>query len=508
MTRKDTIFKVLVSITTIAALAVVCGCDGSKPARDADVFQPEGKSDTLFFEQAPFEWHVTPRYDYSKVFVTKLFLCQSEYDKEYLGAYKMRDNGQSTVYMTCEQALEAIKGMDALTPGLQKIVYLVGWQYNGHDSKYPAFFAGNPAVKRECDEDPLESVRWLMREARNHNTAVSLHINMFDAFEDSPAFDLYKKADVLARDKNGDYILGDWAYKVCYAAEWEKGLSRWRLDSLCSLLPLQEAGTIHIDAFHNSVPRPHIENGKPVIRMESPISPWHGYTAEQDQEGKANIVKYLDSKGIDVTTEGVDMNIGGVTDGWFPMYWHFGSLEHAMSLPASQSWGGNIYGKVRAFGRNMNGESLFRESSSVGEALEKFKGEFSKTTLISLYLNTFGRKALVSDEAGNTFGIFGNGLRTQLKDGVLTVAKDGEVLSDGNDVFIPALWMGDKSVVVYSENGFSDKTWTVPDGVKLSNKAKGWILDASGRTEFDGFKVRKGRVTLTLAPGEMVLITD
>ena len=85
-----------------------------------------------------------------------------EYDKEYLGAYKMRDNGKSTVYMTCEQALEAIKGMDAVTPGLQKIVYLVGWQYNGHDSKYPAFFEGNPLIKRACDDDPLDSVRWLM----------------------------------------------------------------------------------------------------------------------------------------------------------------------------------------------------------------------------------------------------------------------------------------------------------------------------------------------------------
>ncbi|MBO6249551.1 MAG: hypothetical protein J6N54_12130, partial [Bacteroidales bacterium] len=112
----------------------------------------------------------------------------------------MRDNGQSTVYMTCEQALEAIKGMDAFTPGLPKIVYLVGWHYNGHDSKYPAFFEGNPAIKRASDDDPLDSVRWLMKEARKYNTYVSLHINMFDAFEDSPAFLKYKEADVLARE--------------------------------------------------------------------------------------------------------------------------------------------------------------------------------------------------------------------------------------------------------------------------------------------------------------------
>ena len=140
--------RFLVFAAAVALSAALCGCQGGKTEKSADVFRPEGKADTLLFKQAPFEWHITPRYDYSKVFVTKLFLCQAEFDKEYLGAYKMRDNGQSTVYMTCEQALEAIKGMDAVSPGLQKIVYLVGWQYNGHDSKYPAFFGGNESIKR------------------------------------------------------------------------------------------------------------------------------------------------------------------------------------------------------------------------------------------------------------------------------------------------------------------------------------------------------------------------
>ena len=158
--------KMIRFFAALAGVIVLYGCQGGNMEKSAEVFLPEGKADTVLFKQAPFEWHITPRYDYSKVFVTKLFLCQAEFDKEYLGAYKMRDNGQSTVYMTCEQALEAIKGMDAVSPGLQKIVYLVGWQYNGHDSKYPAFFGGNESIKRPGDDDPLDSVRWLMREAK------------------------------------------------------------------------------------------------------------------------------------------------------------------------------------------------------------------------------------------------------------------------------------------------------------------------------------------------------
>ena len=68
--------------------------------------------------------------------------------------------------------------------------------------------------------------------------------------------DEYVRADVLAREKDGKYILGDWAYKVSYAAEWEKGLLQKRVDRLCSILPIQEAGTIHVDAFHSAVPFP------------------------------------------------------------------------------------------------------------------------------------------------------------------------------------------------------------------------------------------------------------
>ncbi|MBO6220825.1 MAG: hypothetical protein J6N46_02720, partial [Bacteroidales bacterium] len=74
--------------------------------------------------------------------------------------------------------------------------------------------------------------------------------------------------------------------------------------------------------------------------------------------------------------------------------------------------------------------------------------------------------------------------------------------------FVPALWLGDRSVIAYSESGCEGKIWTIPEGVKLSGKAKGWILDVSGRQEFKDFSVRKGAVTLTLAPGQMVLITD
>ena len=430
---------------------LLSACTPRQKALDPEVFRPEGHADTARYEQAPFQWHVHPRHDYSKTYVAKLFMSQAEYDGDYLGKYKMHDNGQQTNYLNCEQALEIIKGMDALTLGLPKIVYL----------------------------------------------------------EDSPLYQKYVEADVLARDKEGKLIQSEWGYKVSYAAEWEKGLLQERIDSLCRLLPIAEAGTIHVDAFHNTVPRPYMVDGEPKVSFDSPISPWHGHTAEQDMEAKANIVKYLDSKGIDVTTEGLwNMSIGNITDGYFPMYWHFNSRQHSLSLKASQACGGNVYGAERVFGNNVNGEELFRSHPDLDEALAVFKKEFCKTTLIAQYLNTFGRQALVTDEKGSAIGIFEKGLRTMIRDDKMYVAQDGYVLAEGGNIFIPAVWLGNRAVVAFSEEGYSERTWTLPAGTKLSRRAKGWVIDAQGRKEFKEFKVKGRNVTLTLAPGEMILLAE
>jgi hypothetical protein len=49
---------------------------------------------------------------------------------------------------------------------MPQVLYLTGWQYNGHDSKYPAWEEVNEALKRDEDATALESLRWLISEAR------------------------------------------------------------------------------------------------------------------------------------------------------------------------------------------------------------------------------------------------------------------------------------------------------------------------------------------------------
>ncbi|GAB1449959.1 hypothetical protein MASR2M47_00150 [Draconibacterium sp.] len=49
----------------------------------------------------------------------KVFIAQVLFD----GILKRKDNGGSEMFLNCEQALEAIRKMDKLTPGIPKIAY-------------------------------------------------------------------------------------------------------------------------------------------------------------------------------------------------------------------------------------------------------------------------------------------------------------------------------------------------------------------------------------------------
>lgn len=96
-------------------------------------------------------------YDYSKCMVMKLGMAHPD----------KNNPGKSRVLLTFADALEYIKKIDNITQGITKIYYLVGWQYLGHDDKYPDFFEVNEALKRSEDETAYDSFKWLCREAKN-----------------------------------------------------------------------------------------------------------------------------------------------------------------------------------------------------------------------------------------------------------------------------------------------------------------------------------------------------
>lgn len=447
---------------------------------------------------------VNLRHDYTKTLVTKLFLCQAKHD----GKYKHADNGKQEVFLNFEQALERIKVLDCLSLGMPKITYLVGWQYNGHDSKYPAFFEGNEKLKRPGDPNALASIKWLSSEAKKYNTAVSFHINMFDCYEDSPLFEKYLRADVIARSKTGHLLASEWGYKIDYAQEWKSGLAKERIDRMCELLPVQDAGSVHIDAFHTTAPIPvERADGSFGIEFTTQISPYHGWTREDEVAAQIEILKYWDSKGVDVTTEGLDSSVDGLKDphsGYRAMVWHINHNLH-MHYPESMLTGGNSGDDIgkRVFGSNDDLESLLRVSPcDWGEVTRRL----CTSTFISNYINRHERKFYVK---GKDYGkvVFEDGLETEVDGEHYTVKDNGILLVENDDIFLPALWMEGNNIVAYSATGYKSRTWDLLPTFPKKGRVTIWSVDQNGRRMVDRRSYSGGRVRLAVKEGQMLLLS-
>jgi len=252
-------------------------------------------------------------HDYSKTLVMKMLISLPD------------TNGGTKVYCDLDKALNLIKQTDELTLGAPKIIYLVGWQYRGHDDLYPAFFEVNPALKRAGDKDARESLIWLMKEAKKYHTTVSFHINMTDAYDNSPLWKEYVDNDLISKNADGRLMVignynGKKAYQINYRNEWEKGYAQMRIDKLLDLIPtLKESGTIHLDAW---------------IARESK---GHHETVETEREYQKKVCNYWKSKGIDITSEWVMDYMTGLV----PHYWHFNhrSQNDYLKVPANSLTG-------------------------------------------------------------------------------------------------------------------------------------------------------------------------
>ncbi len=461
----------------------------------------ENPDTTYFSHKIQLKNYIPQKHAYHQTLTMKLFMSKAKFD----GKLKRKDNGESEIFLTCEQALEVIRQMDNLTLGIPKIVYLVGWQYNGHDSKYPAWFEGNEKLKRPGDANTLESLRWLMKKAEKYHTTVSLHINMFDAYEDSPLWDTYVKNDIIAKNTDGTVRACEWGYPVSYAQEWKTGFAQKRIDSLCSLLPIQKAGTVHIDAFHTWPPVPVFGNDGSYRAdlSKGVISPYLKFTVDDETEAQRNIFRYWASKGIDVTSEGVDFLRETSFEGYQAMAWWFGGLDKYLKYPAYYYCGGqdnSEWGKL--FGSSMHGEDIVKKDP---QNLPDFIHQFCTKTAIWYYLNQLERQYIVFNDDYKSVQ-FSNKVNTSLSNGNFMLKQGDVTLVENDDVFIPALWIQKPSIIAYSKNGYQNKMWTLPQGWSKVKKVELSVISASGKKKMETIKISKGKLILTVEKNQAILI--
>ncbi len=437
-----------------------------------------------------YDWTVTKkperpfRHDYSKTLVMKMPISVPD------------GKGGSKIFNSFDQTLEKIKKTDAMTLGIPKIIYLVGWQYNGHDDKYPAWFEVNHRLKRDCDETAADSLKWLMEEAYQYNTTVSLHINMTDAYRDSPLWDTYTAHDLISKKEDGSFKdIGTWnnktAYQVFYKNEWEKGFAVKRIDALISMLPLEKAGTVHIDAFFC---RPSEGHGVPVI---------------VEQEYRRKIIRYWREKGIDVTGEFIFRE--NKTDdliGLMPMAWWFNQSQKSyMNRPAELFCGGQINKDLPGdkklsilFGQNMHGEDHFAK----GDWEKGFIEDFCLKTLPWYYLNCHQRLS-INKNLFNSKVFYSHGLTACLDKKV--IEQNGVILRIDDNVFIPLLWRKDREIAVFSLKGYSGYEWKLPQSWSDVASVDIYRITPQGlQCMINNRAVSNSRIEISVDQGEALLI--
>lgn len=235
----------------------------------------------------------------------KPYLKTPWYDYKDAIVYKIMCEMNGNVFTTFAQVREMVEAIHRLTDGRRQVVYLVGWQYDGHDSGYPSFDKVNEKL------GTVEELRELIRICKEkYNTVMSVHVNVDDAYKEHPGFD----EEVISRDVDGSLMTwemfgGKQSYHINHVKDVRQKKVFKRIDALLELLPLCES--VHFDAFRNM-----------------------NWSWEEDEFigenkewycGVKPIIEYVREKGLDITTEtqyGLSVEMASM----FSFLWHSGKM--------------------------------------------------------------------------------------------------------------------------------------------------------------------------------------
>ena len=399
-----------------------------------------------------------------------------------------------------EDILNIIKTIDTVMVGTKKICFLKGWQYNGEDTGYPAFFEVNNCLKRECDATARESLLWLMAEATAFNTTVSLSINLTHAKKNSSIYSLYEEKDLLLKNADGNLLCvknqyGNSVNLINIKQELECGYLERRLQKLAEIVPLKKLGVILVEEFE--------------------LRPGFNAPIKELKAARNKIIKLIKKQGCDLCLdylyyekengERKESLIGKV-----PFVFNISqSLIDYMVRPASLICGGkttNLYKECESasmhllFGESVDIESLLKTPKNLAQNLFK---EFCTKYLKYRFLNSLDR--LTATVVGSDVSVnFSKNVTTYLNEDRLTI--NGVTAKQGNELVIPTDFIEKGSAVVYTEKG-GQIDWNLSKilGFASSQNIELSEINQNGLSEKKRFtRLNNGMLELDLEPGKPV----
>lgn len=340
---------------------------------------------------------------------------------------------------TFEECLEIIKQIHHVSGGTKQIAYLVGWQYEGHDTGYPSIDKVNERI------GGIEGLRKLMTEAKEYNCIVSLHINLDDSYEGNPEF----RRDILGGEADGHKHLwyhnfengGKNVYSINHTLSVESGYEKDRLERLLKLLPIKES--IHCDAHR--------------INETWTTDGTHINAECEAQFGMIKIKEMYLEKGIDITTEFV----GADSHGTYKWGFHMSGWQGLFGTVMSH---GRVSGHIRY---GLEGEGLGRGAIWNEKEMDSYETTTSTFYLNWMYAQILYRKKMVEYKIGawtegveawyedNTYIRSGRGGHKPIP---LKAIYEGIEIARGNERFLP--WRED-TIFFYSEVG-GEQEWILP----------------------------------------------
>ena len=449
----------------------------------------------------------------------------------------MQSNGRIpdslTPPMNIEEVKRIIHGIYNITNGMRQVLYLVGWQENGHDTLYP-----NPHQSklspRFGDEGSWEELRLF---AKQYNAILSLHDNFDDAYmpenyakqlralasfpdvhdnehladfarqknvgEVSASVDgaiLELDKNLLAADKRGEYQRGWlWAGGMTYImspkAYVESGEAAARIDKTLSRFSIEES--YHIDVLTSEVRRYDFTPGRQTA-------------ADENVEYKRGMIRRFNKHGVDITSEALALPfIGYIGYALHTRYNVNETLfygEKVIPLTTMVFHGNTPYNMGSCSDESLLYALAYGATGGLDDAASGTKTALAR----SLYLHSLPMQRLMNCKV--------EGCEEQ--DGALTVfyendsrvtvdfeRKSYEIVIEGKRVgwdyntVLPSC--GGNEIYAFSKDGGAMDIETPPDWMT----AAACTMSFEGRGEAMRLSVKNGRVQIVLEPDVPVLIT-
>ena len=170
---------------------------------------------------------------------------------------------QMKVAMTFDRTLEFVEACAEAGVGPAEFC-LVGWNYRGHDGRYPQLWPVEPQLGGE------DGLRHLISATQAKGFRIVLHNNHTDAYSVGECFDLSdiakKKDGMPVSNKGSKYVWsGGTSYTMCPRRAWE----RFAMDDLAKVAALGAHGLHYIDVLTIGRPAVCHDTRHPCTRRDS-----------------------------------------------------------------------------------------------------------------------------------------------------------------------------------------------------------------------------------------------